>query len=115
MSVRLPAIIPGDDYPITFTFRTAGVAESQAGNSIQVMVKAAPTDSDASALVNRTVNATSPDQEAGIIRVPLTAAETRSFAPRDFVWIQARRTASGQKRSPLLAKVSVLDSVIDDG
>lgn len=114
MAVRLPAIIPGDDYPITLTFRVNGAPVDQVGNSVQIMVKLSPDDADAQAKVNRTVNASAPDAAMGIIRVPLTAAETKSLAGNDAAWVQARRTASGQKRSPLLVQVKVLNAVIED-
>lgn len=109
----LPSIVPGDDYPLVFTFTLNGAAVPQTGNSIRIMVKENPQDDDTGALVDRTVNATSPDMELGTIRAGLTSAETAEFEELEYVYVQAQHLASGQKRSPLVARIRVVEAVID--
>jgi hypothetical protein len=103
-AAELPPIVAGDDYPLTFTY-----AGTQEGNSMRIVVKA--TRGAANALVDRTVAAANPDASQGIIRTPLTQAETLSMKGLGVVWVQAQRLASGQKRTPLLIALPVLDPV----
>lgn len=111
----LRPIIPGDDYPLVFTFTdpVTGAAQPQTGAALRVIVKAGPDDADAAALSDFTVNASSPDQEAGIIRATLPKAQTRNYPQDAFVYVQARRTLNGIVQSPLLKKLRVENSVID--
>lgn len=114
-NITLPPITPGDDYPLQFTFTLPdGTAEPQAGNSMELMVKRQRADADADALVDRVINAAEPDAALGIIRTPLTTAETRSMEGLELVFVQARRTAAGVKQSPLVGAVRINTAVIAD-
>lgn len=111
----LDPLVPGDDYPIQFTFTNSdGSVESQAGNSILTMVKADPNDADSAALSNFTTNASAPDQTNGIIKVNLPRAETRSYPQGASVYIQCRRIASGIYRTVLIGQIPTENSVIDN-
>ncbi len=112
----LPPLVPGDDYPVVFTFtvKATGAPVDQTGNSIELMIKALASDADAAALSNISFNAVSPDAELGIIRGVIPRADTRGFPQNSQVHLQARRNVGGIKRTCLLTRIRTLDSVIDD-
>ena len=114
MSKPLPPIVPGDDYPLTFTFKVkaTGLLEDQAGGTILVVVKAS-ADPAAPILTQLTVPAAVPTT-LGRYDAVLPSSQTKAYPQNSQVFIQARRTLGGLKRTPLLTRIRTLDAVIDD-
>ena len=108
-ALELPPIVAGDSYPLVFRFVVPGVNTpiSQVGNTLTLTVKrrrGAPAP-----LLERTVTGEGADAEAGLIRVPLTDAETLAWRGFGSVFVHAQHNANGTKRSPLLVSLPVLD------
>jgi hypothetical protein len=116
MSIQtLPQLVPGDDYPLVFTFTLADLVtpDPQTGNSIFLMVKKTPDDLDANALFSTTVAASAPDAANGIIKVTIPHATTRNFDQGSQVYVQARQIASGIYRTVLIGSIPTANSIID--
>lgn len=103
----------GNDRNLKATVTKDGAAVNVTGWSVRFTVKSKPTDADADAIINKLITSI-PSPEAGIINIPINAADTESKAIGLYVFDLLVLDAAGKKHNSDTGEFVLVQEITDE-